>query len=160
MKKLTKLPSFSTLIIVGCIIVLPITACAAESGVSQNNPHDPNKGQPSPTLHATASGGSQNTLQEKQKSFAGKWKKISSIPCATRYPDNIEFFNATYLGKKGQSGQGFIIWDAGGYQVLQEDQVKIDIATDQQVLYKFSISQDILTFVDPTGCQFQYRKVD
>ncbi len=135
MNDLTKLSSLITLSTVGCIILLSIASCATESG------------------------GSQNTLQEKQKNFVGKWKKISSVSCAAAYPDDIEFFTATYLGKKGSSGQRFIVWDAGGYQVLQGDLVKIDTATDQQVLYKYSISQDILTFVDPTGCEFQYRKI-
>jgi hypothetical protein len=92
-------------------------------------------------------------------SLAGKWKKTSTPKCAEGYPDAIEFFERPrYLAAKGP-GQGFIWWDAGSYEVTGENQVKISIATDEQVSYRFSISGDLLTFVDKDGCEFQYRRV-
>lgn len=97
-------------------------------------------------------------MNERQRSLVGKWRKASTAKCAESYPDEIEFFEATYLGKKGQSGQRFIVWDAGGYQVTQADRVKIDIATDEQVSYSFSVSGSVLRFVDPDGCEFEYRR--
>jgi hypothetical protein len=91
--------------------------------------------------------------------LAGKWKKVSSEPCDQSYPDEIEFSERPrYLAKKGP-GQGFICWDAGDYEVLGKDQVKISTATDAQVLYKFTLSGDSLTFKDPDGCEFTYRRV-
>jgi hypothetical protein len=95
---------------------------------------------------------------DKSKNLIGKWKKISTAKCDETYPDELEFFEARYLGQKGQ-GQRFIWWDAGGYQVVAADRVKISIATDEQVVYRFSVSENVLTFVDREGCEFQYRQV-
>jgi hypothetical protein len=94
-----------------------------------------------------------------QTPLLGKWTKLSSLECAQAYPDEIEFFEATYLGRKGRSGQRFIVWDAGGYEVTPGGRVTIQIATDEQVPYTFSISGDVLTFVDRDGCRFEYRRV-
>ena len=90
-------------------------------------------------------------------SLAGSWRKIPSDPCDRLYPDEIEFKEATYLGKKGPE-QGFIVWDAGIYEIVGPDEVKISIATDELVLYRFSISGDILTVTDREGCEFRYRR--
>ncbi len=90
--------------------------------------------------------------------LTGKWTKISNAPCDQIYPAEIEFFERPrYLGKKGP-GQGFIWWDAGGYEVVGENEVRLSVATDAQTLYRFAISGDILTFVDNEGCEFQYRR--
>jgi hypothetical protein len=91
--------------------------------------------------------------------FVGRWQKISSADCDRRYPAEIEFREATFLARKGPE-QGFIIWDTGGYEVLGEDEVKIEIATDEQVRYRFSLEGDTLTFVDGDGCEFSYRRLD
>ena len=92
-------------------------------------------------------------------SLVGKWKKVSTAQCDKAYPNEIEFFERPrYLAKKGP-GQGFIYWDAGGYEVVGKNEVKISTATDAQILYRFSLSGDLLTFVDSDGCEFQYRLV-
>jgi hypothetical protein len=88
----------------------------------------------------------------------GTWRKVSSKDCDRQYPDEIEFRDATYLGRKG-AGQGFIVWDAGGFQVVAPDEVKIEIATDEQVPYRFSLEGDVVTFRDAEGCEFSYRRV-
>jgi hypothetical protein len=113
----------------------------------------------STTCAAGSSPRSNNETAEKSQNLVGKWKKISTAKCDEAYPDKLEFFEGTYLGKKGQSGQRFIVWDAGGYQVIAADRVKIDIATDEQIVYRFSILEDVLTFVDGEGCEFTYRRV-
>ena len=88
--------------------------------------------------------------------LAGKWKKISTAPCAQVYPAEIEFFERPrYLGRKGPD-QGFIWWDAGSYEVVSENQVRLSVATDAQTLYRFAISGYILTFIDDESCEFQY----
>jgi hypothetical protein len=94
-----------------------------------------------------------------QSPLVGKWTKVSTERCAEAYPEDVEFFEATYLGKKGPSGQRFIVWDAGEYEVTEPGRVKIGIATDEQVPYTFSISENVVTFVDPAGCRFEYRRV-
>ena len=92
--------------------------------------------------------------------LVGKWRKISTGDCDKKYPDEIEFHeNPRFLAKKGP-GQGFILWDAGGYQVTGAAKVTIQIATDEQVPYEYSISGDILTFIDRDGCEFKYRRVE
>jgi hypothetical protein len=110
------------------------------------------------TFGAGSSPRSNDETADTSKDLIGKWKKISTAKCDETYPDGLEFFEATYLGKKGQ-GQRFIWWDAGGYQVIAADRVKIEIATDEQVVYRFSISENVLTFVDREGCEFKYRRV-
>ena len=110
------------------------------------------------TFGAGSSSRSNDETLDKSKDLIGKWKKISTAKCAETYPDGLEFFDARYLGKKGR-GQRFIWWDVGGYKVIAADRVKIDIATDEQVVYRFSISENVLTFVDREGCEFEYRRV-
>jgi hypothetical protein len=89
----------------------------------------------------------------------GRWKKVPGDPCDRRYPEELQFFEATYLGRKGP-GQGFILWDAGGYELLGPNQVKFDIVTDQQVVYRLSVSDSEFTAVDPQGCTLRYRRAD
>ena len=86
--------------------------------------------------------------------LAGKWKKISTAPCAQVYPAEIEFFERPrYLGRKGPD-QGFIWWDAGSYELLDENSVRLSVADDSQIVYRFALSGDTLTFTDEEGCQF------
>lgn len=92
-------------------------------------------------------------------SLTGKWQKVSTSDCAKAYPDELEFLEARYLGRKGRSGQPFIWWDAGSYRVTAPDQVTIQIATDEQVVYRFSLSGTRLTFVDQQGCEFTYDRI-
>ena len=91
--------------------------------------------------------------------FVGTWRKISSELCDQAYPDELEFQEATYLGRKGAE-QRFVLWDAGIYEIVDSNQVKISIATDELVLYRFSLSDDLLAFEDAKGCEFEYRRVE
>ena len=90
--------------------------------------------------------------------LVGKWTKTSTGQCDQIYPGEIEFFERPrYLGRKSP-GQGFIWWDAGGYEVISENQVRLSVATDALTVYRFTISGDVLTFMDGEGCEFQYRR--
>jgi hypothetical protein len=89
--------------------------------------------------------------------LVGTWRKIDSPECATRYPQELEFREATYLARKGP-GQGFIVWDAGGYAIVGPGTIKIDTASDEQVVYRFAETHDLVTFTDPSGCEFRYRR--
>jgi hypothetical protein len=90
--------------------------------------------------------------------LVGTRRKLESRECDRGYPAEIEFRDATFLARKGP-GQGFIVWDAGGYEVVEPGTVKIDTASDEQVRYRFALTDDVLTFVDSAGCQFRYRRL-
>lgn len=98
----------------------------------------------------------------------GKWSKISfsttssSSPqsdCSSIYPDNLEFKNGgIYRGFKGTNKNEFTVWDAGSYEILSTEQIKISTANDAEIVYTFSIKDNILNFLDKNKCQFQYQK--
>src|SRR4029077_19566570 len=119
-----------------CVLLLLVLHCAAYSGLETRDVE----------------------VEEMSISLVGKWKKVSTADCDASYPHEIEFFERPrYLARKGP-GQGFISWDAGTYEVIDENQVKISTATDEQVLYRFSLSGDVVTFVDKSGCEFRYQR--
>lgn len=89
----------------------------------------------------------------------GNWKKTSAEQCANKYPDEIEFQERPrFLARKGPD-QGFIWWDAGSYEIVGNDQVKISTATDEQVIYGARLEGDLLTFTDKEGCTFSYKRM-
>ena len=91
--------------------------------------------------------------------LAGKWQKVSAEQCAEMYPDEIEFYaRPRFLARKGP-GQRFIWWDAGSYETVGDDRVKISTATDEIVTYECSLNGDLLTFVDNAKCKFTYRRI-
>lgn len=90
----------------------------------------------------------------------GRWKKIVEAKCSDIYPDDLEFKPRNiYFGLKGDSGTEFTLWDSGGYQIVSSDQIKISTANDAEIVYKFSVSKDILKFTDNNGCEIRYRRV-
>ncbi|MGR9108335.1 MAG: hypothetical protein ACU843_15550 [Gammaproteobacteria bacterium] len=92
--------------------------------------------------------------------LAGKWIRVYSGECGQYYPAEIVFHEGSwFVAKKGRN-QKFILWDAGTYAISGLREVKIQIATDEQVSYEFSLSGDVLTFVDSEGCKFTYHRDD
>ena len=102
----------------------------------------------------------------------GKWSKISFSPsssssssspqsdCSSIYPDDLEFKNGgIYRGFKGINKNEFTVWDAGSYEILSREQIKISTANDAEIVYTFSIKDNILNFLDKNKCQFQYQKL-
>lgn len=85
------------------------------------------------------------------------WRKEPGGPCVALYPAEIEFRGATYLGRKAPD-QGFIVWDAGSYEVVGPDEVKISTATDAIVSYRAVFSGNALTLIDHEGCEVSYRR--
>lgn len=63
-----------------------------------------------------------------------------------------------YFGHKDPPGT-FTLWDVGTYEIAGSKQIKISIANDAILTYEFSISNDILAFVDPDGCEFRYQRL-
>ena len=92
--------------------------------------------------------------------IAGTWKKVTAESCAENYPDEIEFFRdrARFLAKKGPS-QRFIWWDAGSYEIVADDQVRMSTASDELVIYKTRLEGDVLTFTDQHGCTYSYQRI-
>ena len=91
--------------------------------------------------------------------IAGTWKKVTEESCAENYPDVIEFQERPrFLAKKGPS-QRFIWWDAGSYEIIADDQVKMSTASDELVTYKTNLEGNVLTFTDQHGCTFSYQRI-
>jgi hypothetical protein len=90
-------------------------------------------------------------------SIEGRWRKATATPCSARYPEELEFDGrGIYTGR----GNGdFVVWDAGGWEMLDDGRVRISTANDAEVPYRFTLVGDRLTFHDPEGCEFAYRRV-
>ena len=91
--------------------------------------------------------------------LVGNWEKITRSTCSQVYPDTIQFQKGgLYFGQKDPPGT-FTQWDAGTFEVVSSKQIKISIANDAIIIYGFSILNDVLTFIDPDGCEYSYRRV-
>ncbi|HSF49986.1 MAG TPA: hypothetical protein VLA74_04420 [Nitrososphaeraceae archaeon] len=89
----------------------------------------------------------------------GKWTKITNSECSNLYPDNLEFKErGIYRGFKGLDKKEFTIWDAGSYEIIDNNQMKISTANDAEILYNFSIHDNTLEFLDENRCKFRYQK--
>ena len=69
-----------------------------------------------------------DTGHEKKGPLAGRWKKVTTDPCADKYPQGITFAASTYRGSRGQ-GQGMVWWDAGIYRVEGPDTLVLSVAS-------------------------------
>jgi hypothetical protein len=104
--------------------------------------------------------GNNNDSSPKEK-LLGRWKKITDTKCSKIYPDYLEFTDmGMYTGKREQETTVHPYWDAGTYQILNEDQVKISTANDAQVIYNFSIIDGTLIFMSADKCEFKYLRID
>lgn len=89
----------------------------------------------------------------------GNWEMITYSECSQVYPDTIQFHGeGLYFGQKDPPGS-FTQWDVGTFEIIGSKQVKISIANDAIVTYEFSIMNDVLTFIDPYGCKYSYRRM-
>jgi len=110
-------------------------------------------------LHAHAKDGVwSGAIAERHPQIVGNWEKISRTACDEIYPDSIRFQdNRLYFGLKDPPGT-FTQWDVGTYEIIGSERINISTANDAIVTYRFAISNDILTFVDPGDCRFRYRR--
>jgi hypothetical protein len=98
-------------------------------------------------------------MPEHMPKLVGNWEKITHPACSDVYPDRIQFQEGElYSGQKDPSGT-FTQWDVGTYKIASPRQIKISTANDAIITYEFSVSDDVLTFIDPDGCEFKYRRV-
>jgi hypothetical protein len=97
-------------------------------------------------------------MSDMNKIFVGRWEKLPGPPCSETYPDHIEFReNGLYFGHREPAGT-YCLWDAGTFEVVSPSQVKISTAYDAVITYGFTTSNDVVTFVAPDQCQFQYKR--
>lgn len=90
--------------------------------------------------------------------IVGGWEKTSSARCDQRYPDRLQFQeNGLYIGQKDPPGS-FSFWDVGTFEVVDEQEIKLSTANDAVIAYAYALSADTLTFTDPDGCAFSYRR--
>ena len=90
--------------------------------------------------------------------LVGSWRKDGAHNCKMLYPDRIELrANGLYHATSEDRGR-HPYWDSGTYEILSPGTVKISTANDAEILYKFNIVDDKLTFEDPAGCRFSYRR--
>ena len=89
----------------------------------------------------------------------GSWQKVTNSQCSQMYPDRLEFQESgLYVGDQDAPGT-FTHWDAGTYELVSPAQIRISTANDAMVTYSFAIANDVLSFVDPANCEFEYRRI-
>ncbi|MGQ0541657.1 MAG: hypothetical protein ACT4O9_07395 [Blastocatellia bacterium] len=94
-----------------------------------------------------------------RQQLVGNWEKITDSECSRKYPDNIMFQENKLYFTQSDPGK-FTYWDVGTYEITPAKNVKLSTANDAVIAYKFTISKNILTFVDPDGCEFKYRRAE
>lgn len=92
--------------------------------------------------------------------LTGNWEKLTCSTCSKVYPKVIEFReNGLYSGVDAEPGDA-PGWDVGTWEIIGSTAVKISTMNDAMITYKFSLEDDILTFVDEDKCEFQYRRMN
>jgi hypothetical protein len=94
-----------------------------------------------------------------QPDLIGRWRKQPGDPCADRYPEEISFSEARYLGTRG-ADQGMIWWDVGIYRLDDPTTLTISTATDEMVTCAIELRGDRVTITDPDGCRFVYERIE
>lgn len=102
---------------------------------------------------------SRNAMPTQTPPLVGNWEKITDSPCSQTYPDTLEFRERGLYAGHQQAPGAFTLWDAGTFQVAEPGQIRISTANDAIISYQFSLVDDELTFTDPGGCEYKYRRV-
>lgn len=89
----------------------------------------------------------------------GDWTKDTGLTCAQAYPDVLQLQESgLYFGRMNSPGM-FTLWDVGTYVVIDHRTIDISTANDAVVRYSYLVRDgNQLTFQDPDGCEFDYRK--
>jgi hypothetical protein len=89
--------------------------------------------------------------------LTGEWTKVTTAPCAAKYPATIAFAASTYRGARGPS-QGMVWWDAGIYRLEAPQTLVLSVATDELVRYPIVVRDDEFEFTDSEGCKVIYHR--
>jgi hypothetical protein len=89
--------------------------------------------------------------------MVGTWVKLTTDPCADKYPATLVFSTGTYRGTRG-AGQGMMWWDAGIYHLEDESSLVMGTANDEMVTYPIDMQADRFEFTDAEGCHVTYRR--
>ncbi len=91
--------------------------------------------------------------------LAGEWQKVTASSCDELYPDHLIFQdNDIYFGRRDPAGT-FTTWDAGKYELVGPEQVRLSTANDAILPYRYSLDGDVLTFEDGEKCVFRYQRI-
>jgi hypothetical protein len=99
---------------------------------------------------------------EGREAFLGDWEKVSRGECGEKYPERLQFTErGLYYGKSEEtaSSRYHTVWDVGRFEPVGPGSVKLSTSYDAEIVYRFSATPDALTFKDPDGCEFTYRRV-
>ncbi len=87
--------------------------------------------------------------------ISGTWEKTSQSSADAKYAEEITFeTSGIYSAKVG----AVVFWDCGSFRFESPHEVRISNAFDGEDTYQFQVNADRLIFIDPAGCQFEYRK--
>ena len=78
--------------------------------------------------------------------LVGRWRKEDAHSGASRYPDEVEFFNdgtyrAVSTGKRSD-------WDEAAFDIVDTDHLRMQTAWDRKARYRASLDGDRLTIDD------------
>lgn len=94
--------------------------------------------------------------------FLGTWVKVTRNECGEKYPEQIQFTErGLYFDKSEETAESryHTVWDVGRFELNDSRHVKLSTSNDAEIVYGFSATPDTLTFKDPDGCEFAYRRV-
>lgn len=90
--------------------------------------------------------------------LVGSWRKVQGSAGAEHYPAFLRFEpNGLYRGEPEPPVQ-FTKWDLGTWRISSPGKVSISTANDAVIEYGFDGSGEQLSFIDPEGCRFAYRR--
>jgi hypothetical protein len=97
-------------------------------------------------------------MAEDNTRFVGTWRKAENPDCAALYPAVLQLeANGLYRGHAEPPAQ-FTTWDVGTWRATDADHLAISTANDAVVNYGFQLAGNTLSFTDPGGCRFSYRR--
>jgi len=97
-------------------------------------------------------------MAELDPRLPGTWRMTEQVPCAAGYAAHLRLEDGgLYFGGTEPAG-GFTLWDQGRWQETAPGQMALSTANDEVVTYAYSLIDGTLTFTDPSGCSFSYRR--
>lgn len=99
-------------------------------------------------------------MPQKEPQLVGRWERLTDSPCSRVYPKFLEFRAQGLYSGTGMEPGDAPGWDTGTWTVASPTQVKISTTHDAIITYGFTLSEGILTFLDPDRCEFEYRRVN